>query len=76
MKTEMSPQVRSLISGLTAMAAMTLLITTQVESFEPPPSVGTGEFSARALVAVYWTSAIPWDGPDAGRARIGAPGRS
>jgi len=45
MNTELSPQIRSLVSGLAAIAATTLLMTSLVESFEPLPRLSSGELS-------------------------------
>lgn len=45
MNTEMSPQIRSFVSALAAIAATTLLMTSLVESFEPLPWLSSGELS-------------------------------
>lgn len=45
MNTEMSPRIRSFVSGLAAIAMTTLLATTLVESMKPALTLGSSERS-------------------------------
>jgi hypothetical protein len=51
MNTEMPPQIRSLVSGLAAIAATTLLMTSLVESFDPQLWLSSGTRSTPASAA-------------------------
>lgn len=51
MKTEMSPRIRSFVSGLAAIAMTTLLATTLVESVKPVLRLSSGELSTPVSAA-------------------------
>lgn len=51
MKTEMSPRIRSFVSGLAAVAMTILLSTTLVEAVKPVLMLSSGELSASVNAA-------------------------
>ncbi len=51
MNVDMSPRVRSLVSGLAAVATTTLIMFTLVESFTPLLGSGAGEGAAPVATA-------------------------
>ena len=51
MKTEMSPRSRSIVSGLTAVAITTVLVSTLVEALNPALLVSGNENAAQQTIA-------------------------
>lgn len=51
MKTEMSPRGRSIVSGLTAVAITTVLVSTLVEALNPALLLSGNEYAAPQTIA-------------------------
>lgn len=51
MKTEFSPRTRSIVSGLTAVAITTVLVSTLVEALNPALLLSDNEYAAPQTIA-------------------------
>ncbi|MGE0031768.1 MAG: hypothetical protein AB7T20_11665 [Steroidobacteraceae bacterium] len=51
MKTEFSPRTRSIVSGLTAVAITTVLVSTLVEALNPALLLSDNEYAAPKTIA-------------------------
>lgn len=51
MKTEMSPRFRTIVSGLTAVAITTVLVSTLVEALNPALLLSGNEYAAPQTIA-------------------------